>query len=226
MAVRREQNSKNNSVSCNLHENVACKCATCRAGDIREDHLGRPRKPVLSRAKMSSSSKTSHGPGIEDSNSDSDLRAAEAFIDAFYAWDANALSEAIHGAENAKRALYYQGWAEAGNYQILKRRQCTRVDEGWIECSITVSDDIGEALGYVATDVFRLWVANGRIHRVEFEGDDPAIFNGVLEWMASDRPEVFTGPCKDFFDGGETPAACVRAVVEAARDFVKRSKKA
>jgi hypothetical protein len=157
-----------------------------------------------------------------DAENESTLATAEGFIDAFYSWNADSLARMMDAPEDAARALYYQAWAEAGNYEIERRRPCQIADDGRAECSITVRDDIGGALGYLATDVFRLSIEAGRIVGVDFSGDDPPVFDELFAWMAQDRPEVFAGPCKDLFAGGETPADCVRAVVRAARDFAKR----
>lgn len=154
---------------------------------------------------------------------DAELAAAENLIDAFYSWEAPALATALQGAPaDAPRALYYQAWAEAGNYRIQTRRPCARDPEGRIECAITVTDDIGKTLGYVATDTFQLTVQSGRVVRVQFTSDDPPVFDALFQWMGEDRPDVFAGPCKDLFAGGTTPADCVRAVVRGARDFVDR----
>ncbi|MCB1685688.1 MAG: PQQ-dependent sugar dehydrogenase [Pseudomonadales bacterium] len=154
-----------------------------------------------------------------------DLRSAEAFIDAFYSWNPQRLQAAINAPGDATRLLYYQAWAEAGNYTIQTRRPCQpAADAGNAElakitCAITVTDDLGGALGYVATDTFTLGLSAGEIRAVTFEGDDPEVFDEMLVWLADNRPEVFTGPCLGFFDGGTTPADCVRAIVQGARDY-------
>ena len=158
---------------------------------------------------------------ITSSETRSTLEVAEAFIDAFYSWDADALARMMDAGEDGARALYYQGWAEAGHYVVQKRRPCQKMDDGRLQCSITVVDDIGQALGYVATDVFRLSIEGRRVVGVDFDSDDPPIFDELFAWIAKDRPEVLTGPCRDLFAGGKTPAACVRAVVQAARDFAR-----
>ncbi|MFP6656211.1 MAG: hypothetical protein VCB25_11335 [Myxococcota bacterium] len=162
-------------------------------------------------------------PTASHPESEANRIAAEAFIDAFYSWDARALSARMDAPKDAARTLYYQGWAEAGNYQIQNRRTCEKGLDGRLECAITVTDDIGTALGYIATDVFHLTITAGRIVGIEFDSDDPLIFAEVFEWMAADRPEVFEGPCENLFNGGETPGECVRAVVRAARDYVIRT---
>lgn len=148
------------------------------------------------------------------------LAVAERFVDAFYAWDPAALASTMADTDDRQRALYYQKWAEAGNYRVKTRRACRyRPGEPRVECAITVTDDIGGALGYVATDTFVLTVEADRIVAADFESDDPPIFAEVFAWMGEQRPDVLAGPCKDLFDGGTTPAECVREVVRAARDY-------
>ena len=156
------------------------------------------------------------------------LSAAEAVVDAFYSFEPQRLEAALAGVDGKSTALYYQGWAEGGNYRVQTRRPCAAVDQARIECAITVTDDIGAALGYVATDTFI--ISTGRaepvgtpvLTAIDFSSDDPPVFQAVFEWLNAERPEVFTGPCKDLFVGGTTPGACVREVVRGARDYMAR----
>lgn len=148
------------------------------------------------------------------------LTLAEAFVDAFYSWDAAALRALIQPGADADRVLYYQGWAEAANYRISERQPCRAISPDTVSCAITVTDDFGQALGYVATDTFTLSIRGDSVRAVTFEGDDPPVFEAVFDWIGETRPEVFTGPCRDMFDGGTTPGDCARAVAEAARAYV------
>ena len=151
----------------------------------------------------------------------SNLDIANHFLDAFYSWDKSRLASLIVPGADANRALYYQAWAEAGNYKIEQRHACNTVEYNHISCAVTVTDDLGGALGYVATDTFWLEISDGQVSAVEFSADDPPIFEEVFAWMARTQPEVFEGACKDMFDGGTTPKQCVRAVVAAAQDYAK-----
>lgn len=46
-----------------------------------------------------------------------DLEASDRFIDAFYSFSPEHLAEMLEFAESSKPLiLYYQGWAEGGNY--------------------------------------------------------------------------------------------------------------
>ena len=123
--------------------------------------------------------------------------------------------------------LYYQGWAEGGNYVVRQRRPCRleRVDE--VRCDITVRDDLIAALGtsYDVTDTFHISLQNGRIVRVRTSSNDPPQFEQALDRLRRERPEVFTGPCRGFFAGGPTPQDCVRAVVQGFADFAGRGQR-
>jgi len=115
--------------------------------------------------------------------------------------------------------IYYQGWAEGANYAIKTRRACTS-ETTEIVCAITVSDDFGRAMGYEATDTFRLTVVGDKVTAVTFAGDDPPIFQELFQWIGSERPEVLTGPCLNMFTGGTTPGVCSAAVAQSAVDFM------
>lgn len=148
-----------------------------------------------------------------------ELAVAERMLDAFYAFDVQALTEVLEPGDDAEGILYYQKWAQAANYKVKERRACEVIQESGINCSITVFDDFGKTLDYTATDTFYLTVNGNRVESVSFEGDDPIIFTVLYVWMMVFRSELFDGACKDMFEGGETPAECSKAVVQAARDF-------
>ncbi len=155
----------------------------------------------------------------EGSNHSSNKSTAEEFISAFYSWDATQLKRLMAGDADAVAILYYQGWAEAANYKVKLRRPC-KIETNEIVCAITVTDDFGFAMGYEATDTFRLTLNRNKIAAVTFSGDDPTIFQELLQWITDKHPDILTGPCVNMFAGGTTPAACARAVAKAARDFM------
>ena len=155
-----------------------------------------------------------------------ELAAAEDVIDAFYSWNPVELKTALSVAsqiapDQVDRALYYQAWAKAGNYVIQTRRSCESMQDSVIGCAITVTDDIGGALGYVATDTFLLTVMDHQIVGIDSTADDPPVLQEVFDWIARTRPDVMSGPCRDLFAGGTTPAECVREVVQAAQDYME-----
>jgi hypothetical protein len=146
----------------------------------------------------------------------SPIGAAEALIDAFYSFDANRLSAAMANAPGSQpQIIYYQGWAQGGNYAIVERKPCRLGGAGEISCDVTVRDDLIAALrtGYWVTDTFHLTVRDGRIVKVRTSSNDPPDLDQTLNWLKRERPEVMAGPCQGFFAGGPTPQDCVRAVI-------------
>lgn len=158
--------------------------------------------------------------GACEDQQDLGLAHVELVIDAFYSFDPVPLRASLEGVDGAGAIMYYQAWAEAANYAIQTRRPCSRADATSIVCAITVTDDFGQTMGYMATDTFTLTMQDNRISAIAFAGDDPPIFDALLGWMAANQPQVMNGPCKDSFTGGSTPAQCARAVVAAAKVFV------
>jgi hypothetical protein len=161
--------------------------------------------------------------GEENMNPDKDA-IAERFISAFYSWDALSLKSLMTDDADAAAILYYQAWAEAANYKVKTRRPCKDEAEEVI-CAITVTDDFGSAMGYEATDTFRLTVAGNKISAVTFSGDDPPVFQELFQWISEKQPDILSGPCLNMFAGGETPGDCARAVAEAARAFMDERRK-
>ena len=64
-------------------------------------------------------------PPPEPPTANPSLMAAEKLIDAFYSFDPAQLRAAMADAPDSQQALlFYQGWAEGGNYAILNRQPC------------------------------------------------------------------------------------------------------
>jgi hypothetical protein len=117
--------------------------------------------------------------------------------------------------------LYYQGWAEGGNYKIVERRLCEAASSDVVRCAITVQDDPVLALDidFHVTDTFTIGFEDGRIVSVENSSNDKQIYYDAFDWVTREMPEVMTGPCQGFFDGGPTPGDCARAMTEGYRRF-------
>lgn len=155
-------------------------------------------------------------------------RKAEAFIDAFYSFDRARLEAALGAADDAskRKILYYQGWAEGGHYQVVKRQPCRVRTESDVSCSITVKDDLIKALrgSYDVTDTFHLRFSGDDIVSVNTSSDDPPVMNEALAWVRSEKMAQIETPCRDFFDGGPTPQECVRTVVRLFGEYVAQKK--
>lgn len=154
------------------------------------------------------------------------LAAAEAFVAAFYSFNPERLRAALSAApESVPRIVYYQGWAQGGNYQVVQRTPCRVESREQVSCSVTVRDDLIQALGtgFNVTDTFHLGFDRGRIVSVRTTSNDPPEFDRAMEWVQSERADLVGEPCRDAFEGGTTPQACVRAMVRGFRQYALRS---
>ena len=158
-------------------------------------------------------------PVVSSANQDN-LQIAESFLDAFYTFDQSKLTQFLVPSADADRVLYYQAWAQAANYKVTQRTPCDLNVSKAIVCAVTVTDDFGQTMGYVATDTFTMTIQENKVSAISFEGDDPPIFQQLFAWIAESRPEILGGPCKDLFEGGKTPGDCAHAVVAAAKAFM------
>jgi len=150
------------------------------------------------------------------------LSKAEAFVDAFYSLDADQLRPILVDApDSAPNILFYQGWAEGGNYEVLDRMPCVAESQQAVSCSITVKDDLIGALGidFNVTDTFHLAFSDGKIVSIETSSDDPQAYLDAEQWVQDNRPEVMEGACQGYFDGGPTPQRCVQAMVKGYAEF-------
>ena len=151
-----------------------------------------------------------------------EVALAETFIDAFYAFDREAMAALVKDAGDAgSRILWYQGWAEGGNYAIVKRGACELLEPGVVECPITVDDDPVLALktGFKVTDTFTLTIEEGRIVDIKTRSNDQPIYYEARKWVEANHPELIEGPCAERGTAGGTPGDCARAMTEGYRRF-------
>ena len=158
------------------------------------------------------------------------LSLAEELIDAFYSFDSGLLQSKLSAAGGSiPFIVYYQGWAEGGNYEIAERLSCVDVGPNAVNCSITVRDDPTLALGidFKVTDTFHIALSDGKITSVKTSSNDLQVYLDAANWVRRELPELIMEPCKGFFAGGPTPAACARAMTTgygkfaASEDFPK-----
>ena len=155
-------------------------------------------------------------------DNEENIFVAEAFIDAFYSFDATELKSALSSAEESIPSIaYYQGWAEGGNYEVVNRAPCKVKSVDLISCSITVKDDLIGALGvgFDVTDTFEISFSDGRINSVTHSSNDPQVYFDADNWVRRQRPELILEPCRGFFDGGPTPGKCVQAMLQGYIEF-------
>lgn len=152
------------------------------------------------------------------------LAISEQMIDAFYSFDPELLKPYLANASGSEKAiLYYQGWAEGGNYIVLERAGCAPTEEGKIACPVTVQDDPVMALktGFMVTDTFTLTFDGPNIVEIETSSNDQPIYYEARKWVEKNMPEVMSGPCKKYQGGGgPTPKECARAMTNGYREFM------
>ena len=150
---------------------------------------------------------------------------AEGFIDAFYSFDSSRLKRTLTFAEKSKpQIVYYQGWAEGGNYKIVNRMPCNAKSAQEVTCAITVKDDLVIALGipFDVTDTFHISLRKGKIRTVTNSSNDPKIYHDAQKWVKRERPELIRVPCEGFFNGGPTPGKCAQAMARGYAEFAAR----
>ncbi len=150
---------------------------------------------------------------------------ANEFIQAFYSFNPDDLHKAIPEADEESKSsiLYYQGWAEGGNYRVLTRHSLLVENDSIVKCPVTVKDDLIGALQLEmhVTDTFHLMIREGAIRSIETSSNDPPLFYEARKWVRENRPELTEIPCAQDENGG-TPGDCCRAVVQGFREFMEK----
>lgn len=144
-----------------------------------------------------------------------ELAVSEALIDAFYSFEKNQLEALLAGAAESRASLiYYQGWAEGGNYKIVERKPCAAISPSSVSCAITVKDDpmLALKLDFNVTDTFTLGFVDGKVSSVDTSSNDMQIYYDARDWVEKNHPELIEKPCIGFFDGGPTPGDCAKAM--------------
>lgn len=158
-----------------------------------------------------------HQPGEPTSEEKAQLAYAESFIDAFYSFDPAQLAPLMASAEESRpRLLYYQGWAEGGNYIVLERVPCAMEEANKVACPVTVQDDPVVALktGFNVTDTFHLTFEDETLVAVDTSSNDQPIYYEARKWVEANMPEVMSGPCKNRNSEDATPGDCARAMTK------------
>ena len=150
------------------------------------------------------------------------IAIANQFIDAFYSFNRDSLKGTLSNAEESQPGiLYYQKWAECGNYEILKRFNCEEKNDTLVICPIMVKDDLMSALqlDLNVTDTFHLTIKNQQIRSVQTSSNDPDLYYEARDWIRQNRPELTKEPCKGMWEGGPTPCECFKAIVQGLMEF-------
>ena len=161
----------------------------------------------------------SGGSIIQDDN----VAIANHFIDAFYSFNGDSLKSVLPQAIKSQPSiLYYQKWAECGNYEIIDRHDCIEKNDSLVICPITVKDDLIGALkiDFNVTDTFHLTIIGGQIRAVQTSSNDPDMYYEAKEWVKQNLLELIEKPCEGIWEGGPTPCECVKAMVKGFNEFI------
>ena len=172
---------------------------------------------MLGLSPLASTFAMHHMQGEAKSEESAQLAYAESFIDAFYSFDPAQLASLMVAAEESRpRLLYYQGWAEGGNYIVLDRASCAMEEANKVACPVTVQDDPVVALktGFNVTDTFHLTFDGETLVAVDTSSNDQPIYYEARKWVEANMPEVMSGPCKNRNTEGATPGECARAMTK------------
>ena len=153
---------------------------------------------------------------------------ANQFIDAFYSFNKDSLKSSLSYAEKSQPSiLYYQKWAECGNYEILKRFKCKEMNDSLVICPITVKDDLMSALqlDLNVTDTFHITIKERQIRSVQTSSNDPDLYYKAEEWIKQNRPEIIEAPCVGAWEGGPTPCECIKATIQGLVEFKSQKTK-
>ncbi|WP_406684430.1 hypothetical protein N1F78_01495 [Seonamhaeicola sp. MEBiC1930] len=140
------------------------------------------------------------------------------FITAFYSFNKNSLQSVLTDADDSRSdILYYQKWAECGNYKVVKQNDFIIKNDSLVLCPITVKDDLMGALeiDFNVTDTFHLTIINEKIKSIETSSNDPEIFYEAKDWIKQNKPELTENAC----EGTLTPCECVKATVKGFIEF-------
>jgi len=159
----------------------------------------------------------------ESMTQNNNVVVANKFIDAFYSFNNDSLNSILSEANKYRPGiLFYQKWAECGNYGVLNRADCIVKNDTLVVCPVTVRDDLIQALklNLHVTDTFHLGIVEGHIKSVQTSSNDPELFHEARKWVRENLAELVDEPCKRDKEGGATPCECVKATVQGFGKFI------
>ena len=146
-------------------------------------------------------------------------------IDAFYSFNTDSLASLLANAKSSQPdILYYQKWAECGNYKVLDRGPYSEKNDSTVIFPVTVKDDLMKALqiDFNVTDTFHITFKNGKIVHVENSSNDVADYYKAKTWVKEHHPEFIEKPCIGIWAGGPTPCDCILGMIKGFVEYKKQ----
>lgn len=153
------------------------------------------------------------------------VELASKFIDTFYSFNRDSLELMLSSAHDSQpNILYYQKWAECGNYKIVKRDEWFEKNDSIVIFPVTVKDDLMAALkiDFNVTDTFHITIRNDRITAIQTTSNDLEIYYQAKEWVNKNRPDLVNKACEGIWEGGPTPCECVKGMVAGFDQFASK----
>lgn len=150
------------------------------------------------------------------------VELATKFIDTFYSFNRDSLKLILSSAQESQpNILYYQKWAECGNYKIVKRDEWFEKNDSVVIFPVTVKDDLMTALkiDFNVTDTFRITIRNDEIISIQTTSNDLDEYYQAKEWVNKNHPELVSKACEGIWEGGPTPCECVKGMVAGFAQF-------
>lgn len=157
----------------------------------------------------------------------SNVTIANAFVNAFYSFNRDSLQSILAVAtESQPGILYYQKWAECGNYKIINRDKYVEENDSTVIFPVTVKDDLMGALqiDFNVTDTFHILIHDGKIRSVRTSSNDLAIYFEAKEWVKQNKPEFVEKACEGIWEGGPTPCECIQGMIKGFSAFIENKK--
>jgi hypothetical protein len=163
------------------------------------------------------------------SSHDRNIFIANQFVDAFYSFNRDSLASLLSAAGKSRPGiLYYQKWAECGNYEILNRKNYVAQGDSLVIFPVTVKDDLMAALNidFNVTDTFHISIENGMVTSVATSSNDLDVYYEAKEWVNQNRPDLVKEPCEGIWEKGTTPCECVQGMVKGFAEFIEEKNNA
>ena len=153
---------------------------------------------------------------------ESNIVVANKFLDAFYLFNSDSLESTLSDAKSTQpKILFYQKWAQCGNYEVITRHDCIGKNDSLVICPVTVKDDLmaGLNINFNVTDTFHLTITKGRIRSVKTSSNDPDVYYKAKEWVKENRPDLIA-TCEGIGAGASAPCECILGMIKGFKEFI------
>lgn len=150
------------------------------------------------------------------------LEQAEEIMDAVLSLDPARLEGLDLPEVTLDDLTYWQLYSDAVGISSVTRSLCEQTSPTTTSCRFTYIDDLVQLAAAETTLVEESFIivvgADGDVAAVRHRPSSPPAVTTAIADSRETHPEVWDGPCSNWFAGGSTPAECGKALVEIFRD--------